>query len=109
MSAIIKIEVEPFHFVIDTQMEGLLSRLNLVEVKPTSYINRKIKKTYWPDAHGGYHLDHINRNPFDYRLENLRLTSVQENMSNRKYGETNGAKIHYRVIGETEVWKELFC
>lgn len=32
----------------------------------------------------GYEIDHINTNPFDNRIENLRLTTRSENIANRK-------------------------
>lgn len=42
--------------------------------------------------------DHINRNPIDNKIENLRWTSQQENLCNRKnWGKSNFKGVHLHV------------
>ena len=52
------------------------------------YINTQYHRMVWAWHYGevpvGYEIDHINTNPFDNRIENLRLTTRTENFNNKK-------------------------
>jgi len=39
----------------------------------------------WPRLHEGLEIDHINRNPLDNRIENLREVTTSQNAFNRHY------------------------
>ena len=52
----------------------------------TFYLHRLIYKAFNPELNiNGLHIDHLNRNKSDNRIDNLKLTSHQENMLNRKF------------------------
>jgi hypothetical protein len=102
--------VEPFHLVFDDEIFEIVKKVSLLEVKTKSYVNRIIKQALGMDT--SLHLDHINRNPFDYRRENLRAISAEDNMMNRLYRSEDktfyGASIHYRHFREDESWQR-YC
>jgi hypothetical protein len=54
---------------------------NLSIRKPIS-IHKLVMKTFVGERPVGYEIDHINRNPSDNRLENLRYCSSSENKLN---------------------------
>ena len=60
----------------------------------------------WVMVHGngsipvGHEIDHINRNPFDNRLDNLRIATKQQNTQNRIRSNNSGHKgIYYTPEG----------
>lgn len=64
---------------------------------PKSYLQKhnapRVHVQVWMDAHGpvpkGMHVDHRNGDIHDNRLENLRLATVAQNISNSKLSTTN--------------------
>ena len=71
---------------------GELQYLSLCVAPWDPISNRNISVQYhrmvWAWHYGevpiGYEIDHINTNPFDNRIENLRLTTRTENFANKK-------------------------
>ena len=64
----------------------------------------------WTQAYGpipeGYSIDHINGDPMDNRLENLRLATHGENMRNAKRSKANSSGLKgMRYMDRTGLWR----
>lgn len=61
---------------------------SLWDAQNHKYISVQYHRMIWAWHYGevpvGYEIDHINTNPFDNRIENLRLTTRTENFNNKK-------------------------
>ena len=53
------------------------------------YLHQFILSKDGIDVPDGYEIDHINRNPYDNRKQNLRVVTHQENMMNQSIRTTN--------------------
>lgn len=53
--------------------------------KHTYLVHRLIAETFIPNTDNKPEIDHINRNPSDNRVENLRWATRQENTINRRH------------------------
>lgn len=76
-------------------------------------VPRRKHRLIWQEEYGpipeGYHIDHINGDRADNRLENLRLATNQENSRNREIGPMtnidkrgNSYRVKFCIDGITE-------
>lgn len=121
MDYLYRIEIEPITLVLDewsrpffvqtTDWKGRLGKLPsriIGNLSVSRNIVERVKTSIKPDyirGAAGEHLDHINRNAWDWREPNIRIVSCLENNQNRgKYGEGDyGVNISY--LGQTKNWE----
>ena len=65
------------------------SRYHKIEIDNVQYLSHRLA---WLYVYGYFpinNIDHINHNPFDNRIENLREVTLQENQKNRSKNKNN--------------------
>lgn len=78
--------------------------------KVKSTVHRLVAKVFIPPVEGKEYVDHINRNPLDNRVENLRWCTVRENSLNKNVENCKGSPrkvVQYEPDGVTmiRVWE----
>lgn len=61
-------------------------------IQHREYIHRLVAETYIPNPENKRHIDHINNNPRDNRLTNLRWATPSDNMANAELKGTRGIR-----------------
>ena len=72
------------------------------------HIARYIMELNGVEIPDGYFVDHINRDPLDNRLSNLRVCTHGQNMKNRSYNFV-GKSGHTGVYKNGKKWKAVIC
>jgi len=95
-------------FLKSNNLKGYF-RIQIVnsEGKPKGmYIHRLIAIHYIPNPNKYPHIDHIDRNPTNNNIDNLRWCNHSQNMQNKGNNKTNTSGIkNIRFIESEKLWK----
>mgnify|MGYP002513716939 CR=1 FL=1 len=85
---------------IGTKGGYLLVNLYKQGKQTTFYIHRLVATAFVPNPNGYSEVDHINRNPLDNTVENLRWVTHKQNIENRQSGPTSGRRVRCIETGQ---------
>lgn len=75
-------------------------------INDVSYLASRIAWTIYHGSWPSGHIDHINRNPSDNRLQNLRDATVSENLCNRRAQSNNACGVKgVSFIQSSQRWR----